>query len=156
MHGAGRQHVAARVGGVGHQELALELAPAPRLVADDQQVDRQRDEHHHEAGRGHVRHVAAPKPAERALHHFDHDEEQEYEDACRGEGLVFAVTVGMIFVGRLARGAHRDDAHDVRGAVGQRVKAVRDNADGAGAIAEHQLGERNRDIQRENAREDLR
>ena len=95
---------------VGQQQLALQRPPALRLVAHDQQVDAERDEHHDEAGRRDLRGAAAAQPAERALQDLDHDEEQEDEDAGGGERLVLAMAVGMIFVGRLARRAHGDDA----------------------------------------------
>ena len=139
---ARRQHVAARVRRIGQQQLAVQRPPALRFVAHDQQVDAERDQHDHEAGRRDVGHVAGAQPAERALQDLDHHQEQEHEDAGGGERLVLAMAVGVVFVRRLARRAHGDDGHDVRRAVGQRVKAVRNDADRAGRVAERQLGDR--------------
>ena len=90
------------------------------------------------------------------LHDLDDDQQQEHENSGGGERLVLAMTVGVIFVRRLARGAHGDDAHDVRGAVGQRVEAVGDDAERAGRVAKPEFGARDGDVEDENAREDAR
>ncbi len=100
--------------------------------------------------------MAAAQAAECALHDLDDHEQQEDEDPGGGERLVLAMAVRMVVVGRLARRAHRHDAHDVRGAVGQRVEAVGDDAEGAGRVAERKLGERDGDVQREDADENAR
>ncbi len=134
----------------------VQRPPTLRFVAHDQQVDAERHQHDHEAGRRDVGHVAGAQPAERALQDLDHHQEQEHEDAGGGEGLVLAMAVGMVVVGRLARRAHGDDGHDVRRAVGQRVEAVRNDADRAGRVAERQLGDRDREVEREDAYEDAR
>ena len=94
--------------------------------------------------------------AERQLHDLDDDEEQEHEDPGGGERLVLAMAVGMIVVGRLRAARIADDAHDVRGAVGQRVEAVGDDAEGAGRVAKREFGERDGDVQSENADENAR
>jgi hypothetical protein len=127
-----------------------------RFVAHDQQVDAERHQHDHEAGGRDLRRVAAAQAAECALQNLDYHQEQEHEDAGGGERLVLAMAVGMVVVGWLTRRAHGDDGHDVRRAVGQGVKAVRNDADRAGRVTERQLGDGDREVERENAYEDAR
>ena len=142
--------------GIRQEQLALHRPPALRLVAHDQQIDAERDDHHDEAGRRHVRRVTAAQAAECPLNDLDDHEEQEDEDPRGGERLVLAMAVRMVVVGRLPRRPHRHDAHDVRGAVSERVEAVGDDAQGAGRVAQRKFGERDGDVQREDADENAR
>ena len=59
----------------------------------------------------------------------------------------------MIDVGRLARGTQADDAHDVRRRIGERVKAVGDDADRAGGVAQYQLRPGDGQVEEEDAKE---
>ena len=78
---------------------------------------------------------------------LEHGDEEEDEDAGRGQRFILAVAVGMVFVGRFACGAESDEPDDVRRGVGERVVAVGDDADGSGGVAKQELGERHRDVQ---------
>ena len=60
---------------------------------------------------------------------------------------------GMIVVRRLAGDAHADERDDVRGGVGEGVKAVGEHADGAGDRAERDLRGRDDQIEEEDAEE---
>ena len=60
----------------------------------------------------------------------------------------------MIGVGRLLRKPQPHERHDVRRAVGQRMKSVGENADGAAELAEDDLRERDGEVQEEDADED--
>ena len=61
----------------------------------------------------------------------------------------------MIRVGRLLREPQPHERDDVRRAVGQRMKAVGENADGAAELAEDDLRQRDGEVQEKNADEDL-
>ena len=62
----------------------------------------------------------------------------------------------MVLVGRLAGRADADQADDVRGGVGERVKAVGQDADGAARVAERDLRDGDGEVQEEDADEDAR
>jgi hypothetical protein len=56
----------------------------------------------------------------------------------------------VILVRRLARPAHPEQRGDLRNRSGERVQAVRDDADGAGDVAERQFGDGDREIEEED------
>jgi hypothetical protein len=60
----------------------------------------------------------------------------------------------MVLVGRLPRDRDADERDDVRRRIGQRVKALGQDGDRPGEIAQGDLDQRNREIQYENAVED--
>ena len=101
-----------------------------------------------------MRRRAPGQVIERVAQHLDDDEEQEQRDGGGGDRLVLPMAVRMILVRRPPRGADADEPDDVRRRVGQRVKAVGENADGAGRVAERDLGERHDEIQREHPQQD--
>ena len=59
----------------------------------------------------------------------------------------------MIGIRRLPRNPHADHGHDVRGAVGQRVEAVRQDADRASRRTQGELGNRDDEIEDEDPRQ---
>ena len=63
------------------------------------------------------------------------------------------MTVRMVLVGRAARRSDADQASDVGDRVGDRVKPVRDDAQGTGQGAQDQLGGRDRDVEEQDAPE---
>ena len=81
------------------------------------------------------RHAAVPQPSDRRLDDLDDHEHEEGRDEPRGEGLELAVPVGVVVVGRLAGDADADERGDVRERVGERVEAVREDADRAAVVA---------------------
>ena len=85
--------------------------------------------------------------------HFAQHEQHKHQDADRRHRLVFTMPVGMVFVSRPLRGRHADERDDVRRGIGERVKTVRENRDCAGKISERDLGDRNEQIEGENAAE---
>ena len=76
------------------------------------------------------------EPEECGLRDLDDDDQKKERDAAGGERLELAVAVGMIRVGRLLREPQSDERDDVRRAVGERVKTVGEDADGAAQLAE--------------------
>ena len=157
-HGHRRPDVAARLQRVGQQHFAAEPLRLARFVPhDDDRLIADRDDHDDEAGdRDLVRRRAAGQMIEGVAQHLDHDEQQEHRDGGGRHRLVLAVPVGMILVGRPARGAHADEADDVRRRVGQRMEAVGEDADGAAGVAEGDLRDRDGQIQDQHAHEDAR
>jgi hypothetical protein len=92
--------------------------------------------------------------AYRIAQDFDQHEQQKQRDQACGHRFVFPVTVGMIRVGRPSG---RPDAYEpdhVRRGVRERVETVGKYADGAAQIAEEDLGNRNGQVEEENANED--
>ena len=83
--------------------------------------------------------------------HLDEHEQQEQQDRDRRHRLELAMAVGMVRVGRLARDAHADQRDDVRGAVGEGMKAVGEDADRAGQQAQRDLGDRDDEVENEDA-----
>jgi hypothetical protein len=65
------------------------------------------------------------------------------------------MAVRMVLVGWLAGNAHADQRDDVRSGVGERVEAVRQDADGARGEAERDLGGRDDQIENEDSPQDL-
>lgn len=59
----------------------------------------------------------------------------------------------MVFVWRLLRRTDADEPDDVCGGIGDRMEAVREDADRAACVAERDLGRRDREVQQEDARE---
>ena len=98
----------------------------------------------------------AGETSDRRAHDFDDGQQQEDEDAGRGERFVLAVAVRVVFVGRLERGARADQAEDIGGGVGERVEAVGDDADRPGGVAKHQLRPGDGQVEEENAEENPR
>ena len=85
---------------------------------------------------------------------FEDEQEQKNRDRRRGDGLVLSVTVRMVLVRRPLGRPNPDEADDVGAGVGEGVKAVREDADRAAGIAEQDLGDRDDEIQKQDARED--
>ena len=140
---------------VGEQQLARQAAGRLPFGADDGDVNRQRYEHDGKAGDRHGRGSAGSEPEERGLRHLNDHNQEKQRDAARGERLELAVAVGMIRVRRLLGQPQADERDDVRRAVGQRMKTVRENADGAAELAEDDLGQRDGEVQEQDADEDL-
>jgi hypothetical protein len=136
------------------QELAAQPPGFSAFISDDHEIDGERHGHHDKAQRGHRGCRAAGEPVERGPRHFHHDEQKKHEDPGGREGLVRPVAVWMILVGRLARGTQPEHPNDIRRGVGERMESVRDDADRAGRVAEHELGHRDRQVQNENANQD--
>jgi hypothetical protein len=63
------------------------------------------------------------------------------------------MSIRMVGIGRLPRGVNADHADDVRGGVGQGMKAVGKHAHGSAGIPEGNLAERHHEIEDENAQE---
>ena len=97
---------------------------------------------------------SAAQVIEGVAEHFDEQQQQEHGEGRRGHRLVFAVTVGMILVGRLAGRMNPHQADDIRGGVGQRVKTVGQDADRPARVAEDDLRRRDGEVQDEHADED--
>ena len=99
-HRSGRQHVAARVLGVGAQHLALQPSPCAHLVRDDAQVDDERESHQGDAFGEDARRAAVDESIGGSGQHFDQDDDEEDEDAERGHRLVLAMAVRVLGVRR--------------------------------------------------------
>ena len=151
-----RQDVALRVPGVGEQQLARQPLRGFALRANDCEVDEERAEHDREARGGDGWCAARAESEKRRLRHLDDDDQQEQRDTAGRQGLEFAVAVGMIRVRRLLCEAQADERHDVRRAVGERMKPVGKDADGAADLAKDDLRQRDAEVQAEDADEDLR
>ena len=80
-------------------------------------------------------------------------EQHHRRDAERGERLVLAMAVGMIGIGRLARGGHADQTHDVGRAVQQRMNAVRRDGNRARPESVGELRRGHRQVGDEDAAE---
>jgi hypothetical protein len=59
----------------------------------------------------------------------------------------------MVVIGGLAGDAHADERRHVREPVGERVKAVRQDAHRPRGVSEHQLGHRDQRVQDEHLNE---
>ena len=153
-HRARGQDVAARRERVGEEQLAAQPPGLTAFVLHDQEIDDERAEHHGETQGADRRRRAAVETVDRRAGHLDHDEEQEHEDPGRGKRLVLPMAIRMVLVGRLPGRTKADDAHHVRGRVRQRMEAVGDDADRTGGVPEHQLRDRDRQVEDENADED--
>jgi hypothetical protein len=88
--------------------------PFATLDRDDDQVDRDRRDHHGVGDRPDVECDGMLHARKRAHGDLAAAEEQHARDAERGDGLVLAVAVRMVGVRRPARDADADDADDVR------------------------------------------
>ncbi len=84
--------------------------------------------------------------------HLDDDDEQQAEDAGRGERLELAMAVRMRPVGRPLRNPHGDEREDVGPRIGERVKAVGEDADRAGPETEPDLGAGDDQIENQDVR----
>jgi hypothetical protein len=60
----------------------------------------------------------------------------------------------MVRVRRLSRRLHADETHHVGRAVGKRVEAVREDADGAAGVTERDFSDGDRQVEDEYAQED--
>ncbi len=148
-------HVAARLQRVGQQHFAAQPPRLARFVADDPQVDRDRDDHDQEArARDLGRCASAGEVVERVAQDLEDDEQQDEGDAGGRDGLVLAMAVRMILVRRPLRRAHADEADEIGGGVGQRVKAVGKNADRAARVAERDLRDGDGEVEEEDLKKD--
>jgi len=93
---------------------------------------------------------------ERVADDFDHQQEQEDGDGGGRHRLVLAVAVRMILIRRLPCGAHADQPGHVRRGVGQRVEAVRQDADRTARVAERDLGDRHGQVEQQDAKQHAR
>ena len=125
----------------------------PPLGADHEDIDRQRHQHHREAGRRHARRAAGTHPRERGLRHLNHHDHQEERDDGGCQRFVFAMAVRMVGVRRLVRHAHAHERGDVRRRVGQRMETVGEDADGAAGIAEAHLANGDEKIEEQDPNE---
>ena len=156
QHGGRGQHVAARVLRVGVEDLALEATPCAQLIAHDEHIDDERHRHHADALREHARRPAVDQAIGRGRHHLQEHDDEEQQDADRGHRLVLAVAVRVIPIRRPARDRHADQRHHVRRGVGQGVKAVGEDGDRPGHIAQGDLDDGDREIEEEDAVENAR
>ncbi len=154
-HGHRAPHVAARLQGVGQQYLAGQPSGCARLVPDDKQIDADGDEHDGEARQRNLwQRRAAAQVIKGVAQDLEHHEQQEDRDGSRGNRFVLAMPVWVVVVGWAAGGADADQTDDIGRRVGQRMKAVRENADGAARVAERNLGERDAEVEEEDAEQD--
>ena len=79
---------------------------------------------------------------------------RKHQDAERGHRLVLAMTVRMVLVRRTPRDGNADERDDVGGRIGQRMKAVGEDRDGARRVSEADLDERDGEVEDEDAIED--
>src|SRR4029453_3097173 len=89
------------------------------------------------------------------LCHFDDHDQQEQRDAAGRQGLEFPVAVRMIRVRRLLCGAQAAEGDDVRRAIGEGMKTVGEDADGAAGLAKDDLRQRDAEVQPKYADENL-
>ena len=101
-----------------------------------------------------VRRGAAAQVIEGVAQNFDEQEHQEHGEGGGGDGFVLPVSVGMILVRRLTGGADAHQADDVRRAVGERMEAVGEDADGAARVPERDLGDRDDQVEEEHSDKD--
>ena len=130
-HRCGRQQVAGRVMGIGHQHFADEPAPGRAFVEHHAEVDQEGGTHDHEREPRDDGLTAGLQTRHRRRHDLKQHQQQEDENAHRRHGLELAVTIRMVIVRGLAGDAHADQRHDVRCRVGEGVEAVRPDADRA-------------------------
>src|SRR5262249_28619881 len=136
------------------QELAAEPLRFFRLVTDDPQVDEDGGDHDDEAGDADLMGNRSSGEAVGGIaQQLNDDEQGEDGDASRRDGVILAVTVGVVRIWRLSRRLHADEAHDVGGAVGERVEDVREDADGPARITERDFRGGDRQVEDEHAKE---
>ena len=110
------------------------------FVDRDDEVHCHRPDHDDERQPADRRTSAVNEPLPRRTSDLDHDDEQKSGDRGRRHRFEFPVAVRMVHVGRLARDPDAEEGGDVRERIGQRVQAVRDDADRTGDVTEHELG----------------
>jgi len=101
-----------------------------------------------------VRLRSAGQVVDRVPQNFDDEQQQKDRDRRGRDGFILAMPVWMILIGRLPCGAHADEAGDVRRCVRQRMETVGQDADGAARVPEHNLGDRDEEIQEKNVQKD--
>ena len=151
--GQRRPDVAARLRRVGQQHLAAEPLRLARFVRDHREVDDDRRRASRRSWRSRSR-AAADRPVRwlKALRSTSTTtSSRNTRDRRGGNGLVLAVPVGMVLVGRLPRRAHADEADDVGRGVGERVEAVGQDADRAARVAEAILATATAEVEDEHA-----
>ena len=121
---ARRQHIAAGVPGVRSKHFALEAPRLAFLVGHDEQVDDQCDRHDADPFREDPGCAAVHQSVVGGAQHLHEHENQEHQDAERGERLVLAMAVGVVGVRWPACDGHTHERDHVGGGVGQRVEAV--------------------------------
>ena len=94
---------------------------------------------------------ARAEPEECGLCHLDDDDQQEKGDAGGCQRLELTVAVWMIGIRGLPGEPQPDQCHDVRRAVSERVKPVGEDADRSAELAEHDLRQRDADVQEKDA-----
>ena len=137
--------VAARMGGVRYQELALQLLSPPMLVPRHQGVDAQAPDQDHQLGIGHLRcAVRAGQPRHGAPRELEAGDREEADDRQRSQRLELAVPVGVILVGCLGRHADDDEGRQVVQAHRPRNAARRPGRRGSAPRARRRLSRRRR------------
>ena len=103
-----------------------------------------------------MRCAAACQVIERVAEHLEHDQCEKADHTDSGHRFVLPVTVGMIVVRRAPGREDSDESDDIGSRVGERVKPVGQNADGAAGIPKRNLGQGDDQIQQEDARQNTR
>ena len=142
QHGTRRQHIASRVLGVGQQHLARQPPACALLVLDDEHVDDERHRSSARCPRGTPAALPLHQPNRRGSQHLHQHDDEEQHDRDRGHRFVLPMAVRMVVIGRAPRHRYADQRHDVRRGIGQRMEAIRDDRNGAGGVAEDDLGNR--------------